>query len=296
MKAAVFEYARVQEIAQALDYLAQFGGDAKLLAGGQSLVPMMAMRLARPAWLIDIDRVATLKTHTFNASHVRIGAGTRQKTVEHSAEFAAALPLLRKALKWVGHEQTRNRGTIGGSVAYADPSAEIPLTCLVLNGVMNLQSQARGVRQVAAADFFQGPMFTALEDDECLTAIDLPVWQGAHVGTAFEETAIRHGDFAMASAACQLQTDDQGKVVRVSMGLGGVDGTPLVFPELSAQLQGKVLTPEIAKEVAFAAAARCNPGSDMHAQPSYRKDLAAKLLARVLIHCASDAMALTQRA
>jgi CO/xanthine dehydrogenase FAD-binding subunit len=296
MKAAVFEYARVEEVAQALEHLSELGGDAKLLAGGQSLVPMMAMRLARPAWLIDIDRVASLKAHRFHATHVHIGAGTRQKTVEHSAEFAAALPLLRKALKWVGHEQTRNRGTVGGSVAYADPSAEIPLTALVLDGVMHLQSKARGTRQVRASDFFQGPMFTAIQEDECLTAVDLPVWQGAHVGSAFEETAIRHGDFAMASAACQLQTDGQGHLTRISMGLGGVDGTPLAFAELGSQMLGQVVTPALAREVASQAAARCNPGSDMHAQAPYRKHLAARLLERVLIQSAQDAAAATQKA
>lgn len=296
MKAAAFEYARVDEVGEALAHLGRLGGDARLLAGGQSLVPMMAMRLARPAWLIDIDRVASLKAYSRHASHVHIGAGVRQKTVEHSRELAADLPLLHAALKWVGHEQTRNRGTIGGSLAYADPSAEIALTVLVLGGVMHLESAARGRRSVAAADFFFGPMATAIEEDECLCALDVPVWQGARLGCAFEETAIRQGDFAMASAACQLQTDAQGRLQRIGLGLGGVDGTPLAFADLGAQLIGQVMTPALARDVADQAASRCNPGSDMHAQAPYRKHLAARLLERALLHAAAQAAASTQRA
>jgi CO/xanthine dehydrogenase FAD-binding subunit len=291
MKAAAFDYVRAGSLAQALEVLGRFGGDAKLIAGGQSLVPMMAMRLARPAWLIDIDRLDVLKSVSVESRSVRTGAGVRQKTLEHGAELRTALPLVAKALRWVGHQQTRNRGTLGGSLAYADPSAELPLACLVLGGALHLESQADGARSVPAADFFLGPMSTAISEDECLTAIDWPVWQGTRIGTAFEETAIRHGDFAMASAACQLQLDGGGNVGVLSIGLGGVDGTPRAFPELAASLIGHRLTPAMAREIAQAAAARCDPGSDMHAQAPYRRHLAGVLLERVLLQAAAEAAA-----
>lgn len=289
MKAAPFDYIRADSIEHALALLDENGGDAKLIAGGQSLVPMMAMRLARPALLVDINRLAALKVIDIRVDCVTLGAGVRQRDVEYSAELATQLPLVRKALHWVGHQQTRNRGTVGGSIAHADPSAELPLAALVLGATLHLQSSADGERAVPAPDFFLGPMFTAISDTECLSAIDWPVWQGARVGSAFEETAIRHGDFAMASAGCQLQLDASAAINRVSFGVGGVGGTPLVFPTLAQQLVGQRLSPAMAREVAQAAARECDPGSDMHAGADYRRHLAAVLLARVLLQAQSDA-------
>jgi CO/xanthine dehydrogenase FAD-binding subunit len=289
MKAAPFDYVRADSIEQALDVLQEQGDEAKLLAGGQSLVPMMAMRLVRPAVLVDINRIAELKTIATAPQAVTMGAGVRQREVEDSAELGALLPLVRKALRWVGHQQTRNRGTVGGSLAQADPSAELPLAALVLGAWLHLQSQKDGARVLDAQDFFLGPMFTALGDTECLLAIDWPVWAGTRRAAAFEETAIRQGDFAMASAACQIQLDDAGQVNRVSLGLGGVSGTPLVFPALAQQLVGQRLTPALAQEVAQAAVRECDPGSDMHAGAEYRRHLAAVLLARVLQQAATEA-------
>jgi len=291
MKAAPFDYKRADSLAEALDVLAEHGGEAKLIAGGQSLVPMMAMRLARPAVLVDINRLASLKTVTTESGHVHMGACVRQRDVEHSAALCASLPLVQQALHWVGHQQTRNRGTVGGSLAYADPSAELPLACLVLGGTLHLEGQANGPRTVAAADFFLGPMFTAIGEDECLVAIDWPVWQGGRVASVFEETSIRHGDFAMASAACQLQLNNQGAVSAISFGLGGVGGAPLIFPDLAAQLIGQALTPSMAKDVAQAAAAQSEPGNDMHASAPYRRHLSAVLLERVLRQSATQAAA-----
>lgn len=291
MKAAAFDYVRADSIAHALDLLEQQGGEAKLIAGGQSLVPMMAMRLARPAMLVDINRIAELKTISGAPMAVTLGGGVRQRDIEDSAELGAQLPLVRKALHWVGHQQTRNRGTVGGSLAFADPSAELPLAALVLAAKLHLQSQADGERVLEAKDFFLGPMVTALGETECLTAIDWPLWSGPRQAAAFEETAIRHGDFAMASAACQLQFDVAGRVSRASFGLGGVSGTPLVFPVLAQQLLGQHLAPALAQEVAQAAARECDPGSDMHAGAPYRRHLAAVLLARVLQQAAAQAVA-----
>lgn len=291
MKAAPFDYVRPDGLEAALDFLAQHGGDAKLIAGGQSLIPMMAMRLARPALLVDINRIDALKTLTPEPNRVLMGAAVRQCDVEHSADLKTRLPLVGKALRWVGHQQTRNRGTIGGSMVYADPSAELPLACLVLGGKLHLESRAGGGRSTGAQDFFLGPMFTAIAEDECLTAVEWPVWQGTRIAAAFEETSIRHGDFAMASAACQIQLDNSGAVLALCFGLGGVGGTPLAFPALAAQFIGRPVTPALAKEAAHAAASQSEPGNDMHASAAYRRHLSAVLLERVLLQSAAEAAA-----
>ncbi len=293
MKAAPFDYVRVDSAAQALELLTEHGMDAKLIAGGQSLVPMMAMRLARPALLVDINRLVELKTLKHSTEQVTTGAGVRQRTLEDNPALDASLPLLRKALRWVGHAQTRNRGTVGGSLVHADPSAELPLAALVLGATMRIQSQGEGERRVNAQDFFLGPMFTAVSEAECLMDIQWPVWQGPRIAAAFEETAIRHGDFAMASAACQLQVDASGVLTRASFGLGGVDGAPLAFPELAKQLCGQRMSPALARDLAQAAAKESNPGSDIHGTAEYRRHLAGVLLARALQQAAQEASQVT---
>jgi len=287
MKAAAFDYIRADNTEHALHLLQQHGGDAKLIAGGQSLVPMMAMRLARPEWLVDIHRLEELKVIELAPEHVTLGASVRQCEVERHVELGRRLPLIHQALHWVGHQQTRNRGTVGGSLAYADPSAELPLTALVLGATFHIHSADNGPSQVAAEDFFMGPMFTALGDTDLLHHVDWPLWQGERIGSSFQETAIRHGDFAMASAACQVQRDANGRVVRASFGLGGVSGTPLVFSDLAQQLVGQHLNAALAKDVAHAAAQTCDPGNDMHASADYRRHLAAVLLTRALLEAVS---------
>jgi CO/xanthine dehydrogenase FAD-binding subunit len=282
LKAAVFDYVRAQDLSQALELLDQHGGEAKLLAGGQSLVPMMAMRLARPALLIDIHRLGELQTATIRGDAIVTGAAVRQRTLEDDTTLHAQLPLLQKALRWVGHGQTRNRGTVGGSLVHADPSAELPLTALVLAATLWLVSKAEGERTVPAADFFLGPMFTATTETECLTAIEWPIWGRRGTGCAFEEMAIRHGDFALASAAAQVQLDDSGICLRASFGAGGIDGVPIAYPQLAQRLVGHLLTDDLVRSVAADAAAMCEPGNDEHASAEYRRHLAAVLVARVL--------------
>lgn len=288
MKAAPFDYIRAESEAHALEVLQQHGADAKLVAGGQSLVPMMAMRLARPAVLVDINQLESLKGVEGVADGVRMRACTRQRDVEHDEGLRSRLPLVAQALAWVGHIQTRNRGTVGGSLVHADPSAELPLAAAVLGAGLHLRS-ANGVRVVNAADFFQGPMVTATGETECLVAIDWPFWKGPRIGSAFEETSIRQGDFAMASAACQLQLDEAGVCRRAAFGFGGVDGTPLAFPELAAQLVGQRVTTQAAREIAHSASTRCEPGDDIHATASFRRHLAAVLGERVLLKAAEQA-------
>ncbi|WP_207540971.1 FAD binding domain-containing protein [Sabulicella rubraurantiaca] len=289
MKAAPFTFHRAESLDHALDLLARHGGDCKPIAGGQSLVPMMAMRLARPSVLVDINRLDALKARHDAPDHVTLGAITRQRDMEADVALRRSVPLIAEALRWVGHVQTRNRGTIGGSLVHADPSAELPLAAAVLDATLVLRSQNGGERRVPASEFFVAPMFTAANEAECLTAVEWPVWAGAGVSCAFEEVAIRHGDFAMASAACQIQLDPDGTCRRATIGLGGVAGTPLAFPDLAQRLIGRRITATLAQEAAEEAAARSEPGTDMHADAGYRRHLAVVLLRRALLRAASAA-------
>lgn len=281
MKAAPFDYFRAESLAHALELLGEHGSDAKLLAGGQSLVPMMAMRLARPSVLVDIHRLPDLQGVRADTSCLVTGGAVRQCTLEHDATLSERVPLIVQALRWVGHEQTRNRGTLGGSLVHADPSAELPLTAVTLDAALVLRSQA-GERRLPASEFFLGPMFTATAEDECLVAIEWPRWTGGRIGSAFEETAIRHGDFAMASAAAQVHLDDAGVCERAVLGIGGVDGVPLALPRLAERLVGKLPTDDAVRAIAADASRSCEPGSDIHASADYRRHLVTVLVERVL--------------
>jgi CO/xanthine dehydrogenase FAD-binding subunit len=281
LKSAPFEYSRAASIAEACELLARHGGDAKLLAGGQSLVPMMAMRLLRPAWLVDINEIAALKFVAAEGDAVRTGACTRQVALERDDALAARVPLLRQALAWVGHAQTRNRGTVGGSLAHADPSAELPLAAQVLAAGIVLRSGA-GARTVTADAFFAGPMMTSARPDECIEEIRWPVWREPRAGSAFTEVSVRHGDFALVAAAAQLGLDAAGRCTRAAFGLGGAGGTPLAFPKIAARLIGTNLEDGALEDAARSAAAECDPGGDLHASAGYRRHLARVLLVRVL--------------
>ncbi len=281
MKSAPFEYARAASVAEACELLARHGDGAKLVAGGQSLVPMMAMRLLRPAWLVDINEIAGLKFIAVEKDFARIGACTRQCIVERDEPLALRVPLLRQALAWVGHVQTRNRGTVGGSLAHADPAAELPLVAQVLGARMLLRS-AKGTRTLEAGKFFSGAMATAARPDECLEESRWPVWPERRCGSAFTEISIRHGDFAMVAAAAQIALDGDGRCVRAAFGLGGVGGTPLAFPKIAARLVGTRLEEKIVEEAARDAAVESEPGGDLHASAEYRRHLARVLAARAL--------------
>jgi len=281
LKPAPFEYSRATSTVEACELLRRHGDEAKILAGGQSLVPMMAMRLVRPAWLIDINEISALKFVNIEKDAVRVGACTRQCTVERDQALAVRVPLLAQALAWVGHVQTRNRGTIGGSLAHADPCAELPLVAQVLGARMLLRS-AKGTRLVEAEKFCSGPMATSARSDECLEEIQWPAWSWRHTGSAFTEISVRHGDFAMVAAAAQIAVDGDGRCVRAAFGMGGAGGTPLAFPKIAARLVGTRLDDEVVKDAAHAAAAETEPGSDLHASAEYRRHLAGVLAARVL--------------
>ena len=281
MKSPPFEYARAASIEEACALLAQHGDDGKVLAGGQSLVPMMAFRLLRPAWLIDINAIPALKYITVEEDAVRVGACTRQCDVARDDALAAAAPLLRQALAHVGHVQTRNRGTVGGSLVHADPSAELPLAAQVLDARMVMRSTS-GTRTLAAASFFEDAMTTAVRSDECVCEIQWPVWREHRTGSAFTEISRRHGDFAIAAAAAQVAVDDDGRCTRAAFGVGGAAPTPIAFPELAKRLIGTRLDKQTIRDVTHEAAATLEPGSDIHASADYRRHLAGVLAARVL--------------
>ena len=261
--------------------LAREGDAVKLVAGGQSLIPMMAMRLVRPAILLDINEIAALKFVTPEGDAVRIGACTRQSVVERDPALASRVPMLGQALALVGHVQTRNRGTLGGSIVHADPCAELPLVAQILGASIVLRSTG-AARTVQADAFFCGPMMTATGPDECLEEVLWPAWSERRTGSCFTEISNRHGDFAMVSAGAQLALDDSGHCVRAAFGLGGVGQTPLAFPELAQRLVGTLLEDEVIMSAAQAAARECEPGSDLFATAAYRRHLAGVLAARVL--------------
>ncbi len=288
MKSPPFEYARAASVEEACELLSQHGDDAKVIAGGQSLVPMMAFRLLRPAWLIDINEIAALKLVALEADAVRMGACTRQCDIQRDESLAASVPLLRQALAHVGHVQTRNRGTAGGSLVHADPSAELPLAAQILEARMVMRTRS-GTRTLPAADFFEDAMTTGVAPDECLTEIQWPVWREHNIGSAFTEISRRHGDFAIVAAAAQVAVDDEGKCTRATFGVGGVAPTPTAFAALAQRLVGTRLEKEILRDVAHDAAATLEPGSDTHASAGYRRHLAGVLVTRVLQSAYADA-------
>ena len=203
MKPAAFDYLRAASRAEALETLHQAGGEARVVAGGQSLLPMLNMRLARPGILVDIMRVPEWQTVTDDGAALRIGAGVRQITVERRPDLRARQPLLAEALAWLGHAQTRSRGTVCGSVAHADPSAELPLVLIALGGTVHLRSRKRH-RDVAAEQFFTGMMATGRADDELIEAVSIPTARPG-AGYAFREIARRHGDFAIVGCAAMAE-------------------------------------------------------------------------------------------
>ena len=292
MKSSAFHYERAASITEACTLLREHGDAANLIAGGQSLVPMMAMRLTRPSLLIDINEIAALKFITLETGFAHTGACTRQCDIARDAALAQRVPLLRQALQWVGHIQTRNRGTVGGSLMHADPVAELPLAAQVLGATMMLRS-VDGVRAVAATDFFVAPLTTAAHADECLEAIHWPLWNEPRTGSAFTESSRRHGDFALAAAAAQVALDANGRCTRASFGIGGGNAVPMAFPQLAQHLAGTPLDDTSIADAAQAAAGEVEFSDDVHAGADYRQHLAATLCARALRDARDHALAHT---
>jgi len=281
VKPAPFEYFCPATLDEALELLAEHGGDAKPLAGGQSLIPAMNFRLATPAVLIDLNRVSGLSHITSTSDGLRIGAMSRHREVEHSSAVAANAPLLTTAMPFVAHAAIRTRGTIGGSLAHADPAAELPAVMLALDATVTLHSVS-GVRTVSARDFFVGLFTTTLEPGELLTEVTIPA-AGPRNGVAFDEISRRRGDFALAGAAASVTLDAEGRCERVRVAFLSLADRPVIAEEVSRLLVGHVPTPDAVRAAAEQAAAHdIDPTSDMHASSRYRRQLAAVLTRRVL--------------
>jgi aerobic carbon-monoxide dehydrogenase medium subunit len=279
MKPSVFEYTAVASVEEAVAELAQHGDAAKLLAGGQSLVPLLNMRLATPARLIDLNRVAALAHITLRAGGLVIGAMTRQRTVERSALATLNAPLLGDALPWVGHFQIRNRGTVGGSLSHADPAAELPAVALCLDARFTARGP-KGERTLGADEFFRTQLVTALEPTELLTEVWFPPMPRA-AGSAWLELARRHGDYALVGvgAVVALAGDRIGEA---RLALTGVGDRPMRMREAEARLAGELLTPEVIGDVAEAIRRAIDPGSDIHATAAYRRHIAGVLASRAI--------------
>ncbi|MGH7525695.1 MAG: FAD binding domain-containing protein [Gemmatimonadales bacterium] len=282
MKPASFEYHRPASLEEALALFADLGSEAKVLAGGQSLVPAMNFRLARPEILVDLNGNAAL-AHIDQAPDggLRIGAMTRQRTIERSSAVAAAAPLLFEAMPWIAHPQIRNRGTVGGSLAHADPAAELPAVMVALEAQLLLQSRAAS-RTIPAAEFQTGLLSTALQPDELLTEIRIPP-RAARSGAAFVEVARRHGDFALVGVAAEVVLDRNGACSAARVVLLSVGDGPVVATHAMGALAGRSPDAAAIDDAARIAAEKdVDPPGDLHASSAYRRHLARVLVGRAL--------------
>ncbi len=279
MKPPNFLYARPDTLEDALRLLSEHGTGAKLLAGGQSLVPMLNLRMAEPKLLIDMNRVAELSGIERENGKLRIGALTRHRALETSREAAQAEPMIARAAREIGHLAIRNRGTIGGSIAHADPSAEWPLLAVALDARVELRSTAR-TRTVAAREFFTGPFTTAAGADEILTAVEFPC-APQQSGFGFQELCRRPGDFAIVAAAGRVRMRD-GRCIGATLAIGGADATPRHIAEIDRIVAGSRGEDAVVREAAAAAARVLDPSGDIHASAEYRRKMAAVLVTRAL--------------
>ena len=279
MKAAAFAYHRPESVKEAVDLLAEFGDDAKVLAGGQSLVPMLAMRLTHFDNLVDISRIDELVGIDLCDGEVRIGAATPHALVGMDDEVADSVPLLTLATPYIGHFQIRTRGTLGGAIAHADPAAEYAAVALALDAQMEAVSP-RGPRDVSASEFFTGLWENCMASDEILTAVRFPVW-GARSGFAVEEFARRHGDFAIAGAAVAVELDAQSHVSRCGIGLLGMGSTPLRGTAAEEAVLGRPVDEVAADEIGTLAISSLDQiPTDLQGSAGYRARIGATMVAR----------------
>lgn len=284
MKPVAFDYHRPDTVAEAVALLSTLREEAMPLAGGMTLGPMLNLRVARPRAVIDISRIAALQEITQSSDMVVTGAGVVQNDALRSELVRREVPLLAMALPWVGHFQTRNRGTLGGSVAHADPSAEIPLCLTVCGGSVVLKSQRRE-RRLRAADFFVDALTTRREPDEIITALEWPRMPRGS-GCAFAEIAQRHGDFAIAAAACCVSLGSDGRVADIALGLAGVESRPATIDAASFRNERPA---DVADGLSDHATAGLRPMDDRTASAEYRLALTKVLVARVFRDACADA-------
>ncbi len=286
MKLPSVEYEAPATVAAAVDLLAEHQDEASVLAGGQSLIPLLALRLARPAVLIDINGLQELSGVSASNGWVAVGAMTREYVAEDSKTIAGSVPLLAAALPLIGHEAIRSRGTIGGSLAHADPAAELPAVARALDAEFVVRSQS-GERVIAAADWFEGYLTTSRSADELLVEVRFPV-AGPGTGVAFQEVARRHGDFAIVGLAASLTLSD-GAFSDARLACAGIADVPVRAHEAAEFLVGERPSADLFEEAARLATAGIDPPADLHGSSQYRKKVAATLVRRGLQAAADNA-------
>jgi carbon-monoxide dehydrogenase medium subunit len=280
MKPPRFAYSAPGTLEEAVSLKAEHGDEALVLAGGQSLVPLLALRLADPSSVVDLNRVDELRYLREEAGRVQIGAMARQSAVERSTRLLERLPILADALPLIGHRAIRNRGTVGGSIAHADPAAEWPALSLALDATMDVVGPS-GSRTVAAGDFFLGPFTSVLGPDEILREVRFRLPERG-TGSAFVEYARRYGDFALAGAAALVGIDREGRVSTAVIALLGVGGRPIRATEAERELQGQALSDERIGAAVASCREAAQPHSDIHGSSSYRRHLVGVLVGRAL--------------
>lgn len=296
MKPPPFDYVAAATLDEALEALADTSLEARPLAGGQSLVPMLNFRLAAPERLVDLNGIEELaRVEEADDGGLRLGAMTRHSALERDPFIARRSPLLAEAARFIAHPQIRSRGTVGGSVAHADPAAELPAVLLTLGGRVRLtrrprdgESGSRVERTLDLGDFFLGPFFSALEPDELLTAIEVPP-SAPGEGMAFDEVARRRGDYALAGVAARVRLDSAGVCDEAAISLVNGGSTPCLMKEAAQTLVGEKPTPEAIEAAAAACAETSEPAADMHATEEYRRHLIRVLTTRVVSHAADRA-------
>jgi carbon-monoxide dehydrogenase medium subunit len=278
MKLPSFEYAAPTSLADATVLLAKYAGEARILAGGQSLLPIMAFRLASPAMLIDIGGIPDLRSIRIEEEGLHLGPLVRWCEIERSVDVARHQPLLKQAISHVAHYQVRNRGTVGGSLALADPAAELPCIAVTCGATISLFSRA-GIRKIAAKDFILGELHTDLRTDEIIVDVQFPRWP-KHRRWAFKEFAKRRGDFALAGVAVYFDTDQAGTVIDCAVGVLGVSDHAMRLTAVEKLLIGSRIEPGLIAEAGRIARSMVDPHEDIHASKAYRKALVGTLVER----------------
>jgi carbon-monoxide dehydrogenase medium subunit len=286
MKLPDFEYRAPDTLAEAVLLLASSDG-ARPLAGGQSFLPIMAFRLAEPTMLVDLKKVQELRGIDVSQQGIRIGAMTRWREILDDPRLKTAIPLLPEAIEHVAHYQVRNRGTIGGSLAHADPASEMPAVALALDAQIEAVG-SKGRRMIAAQDLFVGPLMTSLEADEIIVAVHLPA-APPNRRYGFQEFSRRRGDFALAGIALSYDQDAQGRAANIRIAAFSIADTPVRLKAAEAVLNGKIVDAQAIAAAAVAASGEVDPAGDIHASARYRKALVGTMLTRALERAAADA-------
>lgn len=294
MKPPAFDYVAPTSLEEALSLVVEAGEDARVLAGGQSLIPLMALRLSLPSVLVDLNGVAELSAMHIDESGVTLGSMVRHRAVERSSALAGRAPLLHEAVGLIGHPAIRTRGTVGGSLAHADPAAELPAVALVTGATMTATSAAAGEREIAAEDFFQGYFTTALEPGEILTRVHFPA-AGPRSGSSFQEVSRRLGDFAMVGVGATVGLDAGGNVADARVALINVADRPVLAGEAGRSLVGGPPDAAAFAQAADLAVRDLDPSDDLHASAAYRRKVAAVLVRRALETAAARAAASEDR-